>query len=76
MLVLALAVARLVYESWPCGSKACGSLSGLFTGTMLLVMSFIHVTEGRTKIIVSVTTIILGTWVMLFSLATLILPHL
>jgi hypothetical protein len=75
-LVLALAIARLVHEGWPHSLKTCGSLSGLFTGTMLLVMSFDYITGGRTKIIVSVATIILGAWVMLFSLATLFLSHL
>jgi hypothetical protein len=56
--------------------KACGSLSGLFGGSMLLVMSFIYVSEGRTKIIVSVASIILGMWVMLFSLAMFIVSRL
>ncbi len=76
VLVLAVAVVGLVRDGWPHSLKACGSLSSLFGGTMLMVMSFIYVTDGRTKIIVSVATILLGAWVMLFSLAMLIVPHL
>ncbi len=74
--VVAIAIVRLVHDGWPHSLKTCGSLSGLFNGTMPLVMSFIHVTSGRTKIIVSVATIIFGMWVMFFSLAKLIVPHL
>jgi hypothetical protein len=76
VLVLAIAVARLAHEGWPHTLKACGSLSGLFTGSMLLVMSFIHVTKGRTTTIISVATFVLGAWVMLFSLAMLVVAHL
>jgi hypothetical protein len=76
VLVLAIAAAELVHDGWPHSLRACGSLSGLFGGTMLLVMSFLYVTAGRTKIIVSVATIVLGAWVMLFSLAMLVMPHL
>jgi len=43
---------------------------------MLLVMSFIFVTTGRTKRIIAGATIVLGLWVMVFSLAMLVLPHL
>jgi hypothetical protein len=76
VLVLAITVARLVHEGWPHSLKGCGSLTGLFAGTMLLVMSFNHMLKGRAKIAVAVVTIILGLWVILFSLAMLVLPHL
>ena len=70
--VLAIAIAGVVHEGWPHSLKRCGSLSGLFNGTMLLVMSFMYVTSGRTRFIVSVATIVLGTWVTLLSIAMLI----
>jgi hypothetical protein len=73
---VAIAVAGLVHDGWPHTLRGCGSLSSLFNGTMLLVMSFIYVTSGRTKTIVSVATFVLGAWVMFFSLAMLVVWHL
>ena len=74
--VLGIAVVGLVRNGWPHNLKACGSLQSLFGGTMLMVMSFLYVTSGRTKLILAVATIILGASIMIFSLAMLIVPHL
>lgn len=70
------AMPRFLHEGWPHSLRTCGSLSGIFNGTMLFVMSFLFVTAGRTKVIIAGATIALCLWVIVFSVAILVLPHL
>lgn len=72
VLVLVAAMPRIMHEGWP----HSGSLAGIFNAALLFVMSFLYVTFGRTKLIIAGATIVLGLWVMVFSLAMLVLPHL
>jgi hypothetical protein len=76
VLILLTSTAAIIQAGWPHSLRASGSLLDLFNGTLLFVVSFLFVTTGRTKIIVSAVTIVLGVWVMVFSLAKLGLPHL
>jgi hypothetical protein len=76
VLALLVAIPRITHEGWPHSLRGSGGLAGLFNGTMLLVMSFLYVTTGRTKMFVACATIVLGVWVMVFSAAMLVLPHL
>jgi hypothetical protein len=76
VLVLIAAMPRIMHEGWPHRVLACGSLAGIFNAILLFVMSFLYVTFGRTKLVVSVATMVLGLWVIVFSAAMLVLPHL
>jgi len=76
VLSLLTAMPRIMQDGWPHSLRTCGGLSGIVGATMLLVMSFIFVTTGRTKIIIAGATIVLGLWVIVFSVARLVLPHL
>lgn len=76
VLVLLMSMPRILHEGWPHSLSTCGSLAGFFQATMLFVMSFLFVATGRTKITVAAATIVLGVWVIVFSVAMLVLPHL
>jgi hypothetical protein len=76
VLVLLVTLATIIGAGWPHSLQTCGRLSGFFQAAMLFVISFLYVTNGKTKIIVSVTTIALGLGVMVFATGMLILPHL
>jgi hypothetical protein len=76
VLALFAAMPRIMHEGWPHSLRTCGSLSGIFGATMLFVLSFLFVTTGRTKLIIAGTTILLAVWVMAFSVAMLVVPHL
>ena len=75
ILILVASTAGIIQAGWPHSLRTCGSLSGIFGATMLLVMSFLYTTTGRAKIIVAAATIVLGLWVIVFSVAVLVLPH-
>jgi len=65
-----------MHEGWPHSLRTCGSLAGFFQAAMLFVLSFFYGTTGRTKIIVAAAAIVLGVWVIVFSVGMLVLPHL
>jgi hypothetical protein len=75
VLILVTSTAGILQSGWPHNLRTSGNLLGLVNGTMLFVMSFLYVTTGRTRSIVSAATIILGVSVMAFSLAKLWLPY-
>ena len=76
VLIVVASTAGIIQAGWPHSLHASGSLLGLLNGTLLFVVSFIFVTTGRTRNIMTATTIVLGVAVMVFSLAKLGLPHL
>jgi len=76
VLIVVASTAGIIQAGWPHSLHASGSLLGLLNGTLLFVVSFIFVTTGRTRNIMTAATIVLGVAVMVFSLAKLGLPHL
>lgn len=76
VLALFAAMPRIIHEGWPHSVRTCGSLSGIFNASLMLVLSFLFVTTGKTKLVIAGATIILATWLVVFSAAMLVLPHL
>ena len=76
LLILITSTAGIIQSGWPHSLQDSASLQGLLNGTMLFAMSFLYVTTGRTRIIISAATIVLGVSVIVFALARLGLPHL
>ena len=76
VLILVVSTLAIIQTGWPHSLRGSGNLLGLCNGTLLFVLSFLYVTTGRTRIIVSVLTFVLGTAVLAFSAARLWLPHL
>lgn len=76
VLILIASTAGMIQAGWPHSLRGSGNVLGLMNGTLLFVLSFLYVTKGRTRIILTAATIVLAVSVMAFSLAKLGLPHL
>ncbi len=76
VLILIVSTAGMIQAGWPHGLRDSGNVLGLMNGALLFVMSFLYVTTGRSRIILTAATIVLAMSVMVFSLAKLGLPHL
>ena len=76
VLILVISTAGIIQAGWPHSLRASVNIQGLLGGVTLFVMSFLYVTTGRTRNIISAATIVLGVSVMVFALARLGLPHL
>ena len=75
LIVLVVSLPRIMHEGWPHDLRSCGGVMGIVQATMLFVMSFLYATTGRTKVVIAAVTIVLALWVIVFSAASLILPH-